>query len=246
MTPLYDVPRFLSAGDAAVAVELGDGISREVNAKVHALDRAVRAAALEGILDTIPSYRSLLVCYDPLRLAPSRLRDLVGGLFATLGGVRPEAPRVVRIPACYGGAFGPDLPFVASHNGLTPAAVVDIHAGAEYAVYMMGFCPGFTYLGELSERIAAPRLRTPRTAIPAGSVGIAQQQTGIYPVESPGGWQLIGRTPVRLFDASRTPPTALEPGDLVRFVPIDQAGFEAIHRRVAAGEYEIDVVDRRP
>jgi inhibitor of KinA len=230
MGPLYDAPRMLTAGDAAIAVEVGDGISPEVNEKVHALDRALRAAGLDGVLDTIPAYRSLLVCYDPLRLASSRLREEVATLFAGLGAVRARASRLVRIPTCYGGAFGPDLAFVASHNNVTPAEVVEIHAGAEYRVHMMGFSPGFAYLGGMSERIAAPRLRTPRTSIPAGSVGIAQHQTGIYPVESPGGWQLIGRTPVRLFDPSRTPPTALEPGDAVRFVPIDERGGDGVTR----------------
>ena len=141
------------------------------------------------------------------------------------------APRVVEIPTAYGGDFGPDLPFVASHNGLSEADVVSIHAGADYLVYMMGFSPGFPYLGGMSERIATPRLTTPRTVIPAGSVGIAQAQTGVYPVESPGGWQLIGRTPIPLFDASRHPPVIVEPGDSIRFVPIGADEYDAIAAR---------------
>lgn len=218
----------LPAGDAAIAVELGDGISPEINAQVHALDRALRAARVPGILDTIPSYRSLLVCYDPLRLSSRALRTVILGLARDAGQSPAPAGRVLRIPTCYGGRFGPDLSFVAEHNGLSPADVIDIHSGGEYLVYMMGFSPGFTYLGGMSARIATPRLKTPRTSIPAGSVGIAQQQTGIYPVESPGGWQLIGRTPVILFDPTRTPPTAVEPGDVIRFVPIDEAEYEVI------------------
>jgi inhibitor of KinA len=222
---LYPEPRFLPAGDAALTVEVGEGISPLVNRRVHALDRALRQNPPPGLIDLVPAYRSLLVLFDPLVLPVDVLRDRITRLVAGLPDEAEAPRRVVEIPTCYGGGYGPDLAFVAAHAGLAEAEVIAIHAGTDYLVYMMGFSPGFTYLGGLSERIATPRLGTPRTAIPAGSVGIAQRQTGIYPVESPGGWQLIGRTPIRMFDPSRTPPTRVEPGDLVRFVPIDEATY---------------------
>jgi KipI family sensor histidine kinase inhibitor len=146
---------------------------------------------------------------------------------------------VIEVPTVYGGEFGPDLAFVASHSRLSEAEVVQIHSGTDYLVYMMGFSPGFPYLGGMSPRIATPRLKTPRTAIPAGSVGIAQEQTGVYPVESPGGWQLIGRTPARLFDAGRQPPVLVEAGDSIRFVPIVPRQFTEIEEGIRRGTWNV-------
>ncbi|RPJ58957.1 MAG: 5-oxoprolinase subunit PxpB, partial [Acidobacteria bacterium] len=193
-------PRILPAGDSGLVIEYGDRIDPAVNRRVRELFLALDQAAVPGVVDLVPTYRSLLVCYDPLAVSLGALSERVLDLDARRGELALAPPHVIDIPTVYGGEFGPDLGFVAQHNGLTEREVVEIHASADYLVYMMGFSPGFPYLGGMSERIAAPRLKTPRTAIPAGSVGIAQQQTGIYPVESPGGWQLIGRTPVRLFD----------------------------------------------
>jgi inhibitor of KinA len=227
---LYPEPRVGPAGDEALLVEIGDGIDEQVNRRVHALGLALRQRELPGILDLIPTYRSLLVNYDPLRTDLHALEDAIAGLARTLDESILPAPRTVEIPTCYGGRFGPDLPFVADHNHLTEQEVVALHTASVCRVFMMGFSPGFAYLGGMSPRIATPRLKTPRTSIPAGSVGIAQQQTGIYPVESPGGWQLIGRTPVRLFDPARTPPTLVEPGDLIRFTAIDEAEYEEMVR----------------
>jgi inhibitor of KinA len=163
---------------------------------------------------------------------------------AESGSVTLPAPKVLQIPTCYGGPYGPDMPFVAAHTGLDPAEIAAIHAGTDYLVYMMGFNTGFPYLGGMSARIAAPRLETPRTSVPAGSIGIAQQQTGIYPVESPGGWRLIGRSPVRLFDPSREPPVSVEAGDYLRFVPIDAQQYGAIERDVQSGRYQLRVTGR--
>jgi len=237
----HPFPRLLPAGDAAVLVELGDLISPEINRRVHALDRAIRDAEVQGVKDLVPAYRSLLVLFDPLAIDAAALRARLATLAARLGDRPAPARPIVRIPTCYGGVYGPDLGHVAAHAGLTADEVIAIHTGGTYLVYMMGFSPGFAYLGGLSPRIATPRLKTPRTAIPAGSVGIAQQQTGIYPVESPGGWQLIGRTPVPLFDPRRDPPTAVEPGDSVRFVPVDEPSYLAIAERVIAGVYRFEV-----
>ncbi len=238
-------PRYLVAGEAALVVEFGDAIDPEINRRVRQLCRAVDAARVPAVRDLVPTYRSLLVSYDPRSTTFDALKDALQRLEGSIAGTETPPARVVEIPTAYGGSFGPDLPFVAAHNHLTEAEVVAVHAGSDYLVYMMGFSPGFAYLGGMSERIAAPRLKTPRTAIPAGSVGIAQQQTGIYPVESPGGWQLIGRTPVTLFDPSRVPPVFVEAGDFVRFVPVSAADYAAIDRDVRDGRWSLTTRETR-
>jgi KipI family sensor histidine kinase inhibitor len=230
-------PRFLVAGDAALIVEFGDAIEPAINRRVRRMFLAADGARLAGVRDLVPTYRSLLVSYDPLQTTFAALRGRLSDLEARLDDAPLPPPRVVEIPTAYGGAFGPDLGFVAAHNGLAEDEVVAIHSGTDYLVYMMGFSPGFTYLGGLSERIAAPRLDTPRTAIPAGSVGIAQMQTGIYPVESPGGWRLIGRTPVSLFDPSRNPPVVVDAGDYIRFVPVVPDEYASIQDAVRQGAW---------
>jgi inhibitor of KinA len=234
-------PRLVPAGEAALLVEFGDTIDPATNRRVHDLLAAVEAARFPEILDLVPTYRSLLVSYDATLTTFAALGEKIRSLDQR-GTDAPHARRrVVEIPTCYGGSFGPDLSFVADYHHLAPAEVIEIHAGTDYLVYMMGFSPGFTYLGGMSERIATPRLKTPRTAIPAGSVGIAQQQTGIYPVESPGGWQLIGRTPVTLFDPSRVPPVVVEAGDFIRFVPVAEGDYARIERDVRQRRWSLTV-----
>ncbi len=236
--------RYLAAGEAALVVEFGDAIDPAINRRVRELCLAVDRDTPEGVRDLVPTYRSLLVAYDPRVTTFDALRARLAGLEAGLAHTPAPPPRVVEIPTAYGGEFGPDLAFVAEHNGLTPDDVVAIHAGTDYLVYMMGFSPGFTYLGGMSERIAAPRLKTPRTACPAGSVGIAQQQTGIYPVESPGGWQLIGRTPVSLFDPSRRPPVVVEAGDSIRFAPVSLDEYARIQDAIRRGAWTLRVREK--
>jgi KipI family sensor histidine kinase inhibitor len=255
-------PRYLPAGDQGLVVEFGDTIDPAINRRVRALFLALQAGPapsspdrpwdpasagfrIPGIVDLVPTYRSLLITYDPLRLPLDDLQRALITLEERPGRAPMPTPRILEIPTAYGGPFGPDLAFVASHNGLRQEEVVAIHCGTDYLVYMMGFSPGFPYLGGMSERIATPRLETPRTAIPAGSVGIAQTQTGIYPVESPGGWQLIGRTPVALFDAARHPPVLIEAGDYLRFVPIDAAEYEDLANALAAGTWQIRLRELR-
>jgi inhibitor of KinA len=235
-----------AAGERGLVVELGDRIDPEVNARVRWLARAVASRLGDRALEVVPTYRSLLVVHDPLRVPRKRLVRDVTALLAELP-VEPEATaaagRVLRVPACYGGELGPDLEDVARYSGLAPDQVADIHAGATYTVCMLGFTPGFPYLGGMPPRIATPRLETPRQRIPAGSIGIAGEQTGIYPVESPGGWRLVARTPLRLFDPGAPSPFLLAPGDRVRFAPVSRADFEEIARQVAARRYapEIDL-----
>ena len=240
---IYAQPRFLPAGDRAVTVELADEISPEINRRIRTLSVALDRLRLPGVVDLVPTYRSLLVYYDPLLLDVPELQEHILDLSSVEEAALPR-PRMLHIPTHYGGEHGPDLDFVARHAGLTMEEVASIHAGSDYLVYMMGFNTGFPYLGGMSARIAAPRLETPRTLVPAGSVGIAQQQTGIYPVESPGGWRLIGRSPVRLFDPRREPPVAIEAGDYIRFVQIDEARYREIEAQVQAGAYEFVVTEK--
>jgi len=213
---------FRPAGDGAVWIRFGDPASNQVNfetnMQVHALAEAVIGRGWAEIGEVVPGYAALVIYYDPLALSyeqmEMRLRDLL-----EQGSVWEErAGQVIEIPVVYGGEYGPDLGFVARHNGLSEEEVIAIHCSGVYPVYMMGFTPGFPYLGGMDARIAAPRLENPRSQVPEGSVGIAGQQTGIYPIESPGGWRIIGRTPLRLFDPEGTSPFLLSPGDRVRFV----------------------------
>jgi len=228
--------RILAQGEGGIVVELGDAIDDAVNARVHALAAAVRAH-LDGAVEVVPSYRSLLVLHDPVTHPRAglvrRVRTLAEGLGETLVSV---PGRVVRLPVCYGGAHGPDLDEVAALTGLSPGAVVALHAAPVYRVHLLGFTPGFPYLGGLDPALTVPRLEVPRSRIPAGSVAIGGGQTGVYPIESPGGWRLVGRTPLRLFDPLRPRPFLLAAGDGLRFVPISPEAFEEQARRVEAGD----------
>ncbi|MGB4782584.1 5-oxoprolinase subunit PxpB [Candidatus Methylomirabilis sp.] len=218
--------RFLDGGESCLVVELGDAIDLTLNRQVRALSLALEQARVKGVLEAVPTYRSLAIYYDPLTIDRDALKAQVLSLHGSLGDQGDQTPRVVEIPTVYGGEYGPDLEFVARHSGLLPDEVVRLHSEPLYHVYMLGFIAGFPYLGDLSERLAIPRLSTPRLKVPAGSVGIGGRQTGVYPIESPGGWRIIGRTPLRLFDPSSEAPTAILPGDKVRFVRIEPHEYE--------------------
>jgi len=224
---MHSEPRFLLAGDAALVVEFGNKIDEEINRRVRSLAAALEENPAPGQAEVVPTYRSLLVHYDPLRLSHRDLVDLIRAVLEKGEEYPLPEPRMVEIPTLYDVEFGPDLPFVAEHNGLSMDEVIRIHAGTVYPVYMLGFSPGYAYLGGLPEEIATPRLPTPRTLVPAGSVALAGQQTGVYPIATPGGWRLIGRTPLKLFDPQRDPPTLLRAGDRVRFVPISKEEYWA-------------------
>ena len=237
---MYENPLYLPAGDRALVVELGDAISPEVNRRVHHLILAVERADLPGVVDLVPSYRSLLIYYDPLSVSLPEVQSSVEQIEAAMDESSFDKPRLVHIPALYGGKYGPDIEFVAEHTGLTVREVIDTHCGTDYLIYMIGFSPGFPYLGGLSTRLYTPRLETPRREIPAGSVGIAESQTGVYPVASPGGWRLIGRTPLRLFDPDRGESALLAAGDYVRFVPLSSEDeYLAIQQDFGRGKYEV-------
>lgn len=229
---LYEKPVFRAVGDTGLLVEYGRDIDPEVNRKVRAMALALDLSWPEGLVEVTPTYRSLLLNYDPLKTGPDELAGLLAELEGRLDQIEIPPPERVEIPVCYGGELGPDLAFVAEHAEMSPAEVIRLHSGTDYLIYMLGFTPGFPYLGGLDERLATPRLRTPRTRVEAGSVGIANQQTGMYPVASPGGWQLIGRTPLKLFAPERERPFLYRAGDLIRFKPVDREEFD----RLALGE----------
>lgn len=221
--------RYLPFGDAALVVELGDTINLEINRRVVAFNDAILKAEIHGVEELVPTYRSLLVRYDPLKTSYEQLVFRVKDLEATLevSDVKVVG-RKVTVPVVYGGEYGPDLGHVAKCHGLTEEQVVRLHSEREYRVYMLGFVAGFPYLGEVADQIATPRLETPRLKVPAGSVGIAEKQTGIYPCEAPGGWQIIGRTTIKLFDPLQQPPTPLSSGDTVKFKPILEAEYKTL------------------
>lgn len=230
-----DIPavRLYPLGDAAVVVHFGDVIGEETHRQVRAFVAYLAKHPFEGLVEYVPAFTTVTVFYDPWRI--SRKGDLnpytkVTGFLQRMlpyavGDGKEQAPRLVEIPVLYGGEAGPDLPFVAELNGLPEEEVIALHSGQDYLVCMIGFAPGFPYLAGLNPKIAAPRRESPRPEVPAGSVGIGGSQTGIYPLPIPGGWQLIGRTPVSLFNPDSTSPSLLQAGDQVRFVPIAEGEF---------------------
>jgi KipI family sensor histidine kinase inhibitor len=206
-------------GDRALLVEVGDTIHPLVNRKVGELFLHLQRHPVEGVLEMVPAYRSLMIVFDPLVQSMRAIERQIQEIHESADpSVLPE-PRTVEVAVRYGGEDGPDLEWVARYHSITPEEVVRLHTETVYQVYMIGFSPGFPYMGELPERLDTPRRATPRVKVPQGSVAIAQRQTGIYPVPSPGGWQILGRTDLRLFDPAQWPPTPLQMGDRVRFIP---------------------------
>lgn len=235
---MYKSARYLPVGDKALLVEFGNTVDIAINNKVLALQDGVSRSKVFGVEECTPTYRSLLVYYDPLKVSYERLVFQIKDLEYRLDEFSSQIRRrIVEVPTCYGGVHGPDIAYVAEYNHLTVEEVIRIHSGREYPVYMIGFIAGFPYLGNVADKIATPRLETPRLKVPAGSVGIAEKQTGIYTRESPGGWRLIGRTPIKLFDPSWPQPALIQPGDRIKFMPISEEEFEAIKDRVLAGTY---------
>jgi inhibitor of KinA len=232
---MYDQPRYLASGDRALIVEFGDEIDPVTNSRVRALQASLQNCHLPGLLESTVSYRSLLIIYDPLIVGFEELTTRVQAAERDAVSLPILPSRKLVIPTLYGGDAGPDIAYVASHNKLRIEDVVSLHCSVEYLVYMIGFTPGFPYLGGMPAEIAAPRLDVPRRSVPPGAVGIAGNQTGIYPTSSPGGWRLIGRTPLRLYEPSKPDPVLLRAGDTIRFRPISDSEFQAIVNE--AGEY---------
>jgi KipI family sensor histidine kinase inhibitor len=231
--------RFLPVGDRALTIEFGDRIDRGLSREVLRLDHVIRVAPPKGVVETVPTFRSLLVHYDPLVTSRADLERAIGGL---AGGDKDgaTAARLWRIPVCYEGEFAPDLGDVARSTGLAPAEIVALHSSERYHVYMLGFLPGFPYMGNLPPQLALPRRADPRVRVPAGSIAIATELTAIYPYESPAGWHLIGATPIRLFDPAGDPPALLAAGDAVEFEPIGVDAFMALRKAVEGGACPIE------
>ena len=227
MSTAYSI---VPAGDSALIVEFDERIDPAVNARTIACADAIQAVNMPGVRDVVPTYRSVAIYFDPLRTDSDALMQRIAHEAEHTSTPETIGSPPVRIPVCYGGELGPDLAGVAVFAGLTEDEVVRTHSSATYRVFMLGFVPGFAYLGLVDERIAMPRHSTPRVRVPAGSVGIAGVQTGVYPADTPGGWQLIGRTPVKPFDAARSQPFLMKAGDAVQFDPIDRAQYDELAR----------------
>jgi inhibitor of KinA len=220
--------RIVPAGESVLIIEFEERIDPVVNATTIACAESIQGAAVAGVRDVVPTYRSVAIYFDPLRTDTDALLERITHEAETAGPGALAAAEPLRIPVCYGGDLGPDLPQVAAFAKMTADEVVERHASATYRVFMLGFVPGFAYLGLVDPSIAMPRRAAPRVRVPAGSVGIAGVQTGIYPAETPGGWQLIGQTPVRPFDSRRDDPFLMKAGDAVQFYAIDRAEFDRL------------------
>lgn len=238
-------PELSPLGDTGIIVEFGSSIDQQSNRKVQSLTAYLEQNPFPGLLEIIPAFVTVTIFYDPIKLYDPISGDnwkrhgssdfhspyeiisgIIKRLTANLDTLVESASNIIQIPVCYGGELGPDLNHVAEHHGLSPEEVIEIHSSQDYLVYMIGFAPGFPYLGGMPERIATPRRSSPRLTIEAGTVGIGGSQTGIYPISTPGGWQLIGRTPLQLFRPDHPQPSLLKAGDIVRFQPIGLKQFE--------------------
>jgi inhibitor of KinA len=222
--------RFQFASDQSLLVSFGDKITRAAHEQVLKLLRLLESEPVQGVRNLHPAYCSLLVKFDPLRLRHEELQSTLEEYLSRLAKVRLPEPQVIEIPVCYGGEFGPDLAEVATIQNLTPQKVIELHTSVTYLVYFLGFVPGFAYLGELPDALITPRLPHPRRKVPSGSVAIAGNQTGVYPVATPGGWRLLGRTPIAMFRPDRDGLSLLSIGDRVRFMPISSERFVALER----------------
>jgi len=224
-------------GDSGLRVQFGKEISKATNEKIRCFCLLLKEKNIPGLIEWIPAYTAVSLIYDPYFIFYDDLKDRVMEIVSDMKEVDLPPAKIFEIPVFYGGVHGPDLSEVAEENKLDEQKVIDLHTKEDYLIYMMGFIPGFTYLGGMSGKIAMPRKENPRTEIPAGSVGIAGKQTGIYPVKSPGGWQIIGKTPVKLYDETKESPILLEAGNYIRFVQITEKEFLEIEKKVEAGTY---------
>jgi len=230
------------AGDSHLVVEFGNTIELSMNQKVHTLAKCLMSQDIQGLCEVVPTYRSLLISFDPLVLDVIKLQEYCSSCLegASINTVRKR--EIVKIPTIYGGQYGVDLAAVAREVELTEQEVIDIHTAGTYPIYMIGFMPGYPYLGGLDERIAVPRLKVPRTKVQQGSVAIAEKQTGVYPLASPGGWRLIGRTPLKLYTPEKNPPSLCRAGQYIRFYAITVEEYHSILEQVANNEYVPEII----
>jgi KipI family sensor histidine kinase inhibitor len=230
--------RFLPAGDKALLVEFGETIERALSERVLRLAERIKELRLNGVIETLPTFRSLLVRYDPLQTSGATLENEISAHLEDAGSAHDEV-RLWHIPACYDRRCAPDLDEVAERTGLTSDEVVVRHSGTRFLIYVVGFAAGFPYMGDLPSELVLPRRADPRVRVPAGSIAMATTLTGIYPLESPGGWHLIGAAPIRLFDPNWERPALLRPGDFAKFEPVDFAEYERIRAAVERNDYDV-------
>ena len=219
-------PQILYASDRSILIRTGSTISKENHTDVYKIFLLLTSQKIKGIQTIHPAYNSVLVTFDTLKVRQKMMLEILEEIVKEKNSVQLAEQRIVEIPVCYENEFAPDILDVATHNNISVEEVIGYHCKPEYLVYFLGFSPGFPYLGGMQKEISIPRLKTPRIKVPAGSVAIGGDQTGIYPVSSPGGWRIIGRTPEKLFLQGNTPPTLLKMGDYVKFVPITRDEFE--------------------
>lgn len=234
---------FAPAGDQGIVITFSDEISEAVNRKIYSVVNQINNEKIKGVYEVIPSYISLLVLYDRHLVTYSKLMNRLEKIVSTTDENSLAKCRIHHIPVCYEEEFALDLQDVSEHCKLSPKEIVDIHTSTDYLIYMLGFLPGFAYLGGLDERISCPRLSTPRTKIPAGGVGIGGSQTGIYPLESPGGWRIIGKTPVKVYDPNREPSILYMMGERIRFEAITMEEFKSISKSIDEGKYSHQITE---
>lgn len=237
---LFAKPKHIPVGDRALLVQFSSAIRPEINNQVRTLFLAIQQKDMAGGIESVPTYRSLMINYDPLIIKLKDLNKKIREIEGELSQFDLPKPKVYKIPVLYGGVMGPDLEFVAQYNHLTEEEVIKIHSSQKYLIYMLGFTPGFPYLGGMSKRIATPRLDKPRVKISAGSVGIAGDQTGVYPTQSPGGWRVIGRTPVKLYTPDHDPPVLLKMGNYIQFISVSEGEYKKIKSQKDRGTYQVE------
>jgi len=231
--------KYFPLGDSAFIIKAGNDISPEIHKKIRNFAHVIEIERIDGLIELIPAYNEIQVCYDPNEIFYTDLLDKLKDLEKKAAKSKKTKTKLIYIPVCYEKEFSIDITDVAKVNKITEQEVINIHTNSEYLVYMLGFTPGFCYLGGMSEQISTPRKKNPRNKIEAGSVGIAGNQTGIYPIDSPGGWQIIGKTPLRLFDPERNPEFLIESGNYLKFYPITKSKFDEIEAMVSEKKYEL-------
>ncbi len=235
---------YIPSGDSAFIIKVGEGINKENHVKVQTVFEQISNANIPSLIECIPSYNEVLVQYDAIKIGYKDFLSELKKITKPASYSNISTIKIIEVPVSYGGDFGPDIENVAAHAQISVEEVIHYHSKPDYLVYMLGFTPGFCYLGGLNDKIATPRLKNPRTKIPQGSVGIANDQTGIYPIESPGGWQIIGRTPLLLFNPEQKPEFLFEAGNYLRFVPVNKEQYSQIEEEIRNGVYELKIVEK--